>query len=185
VKTDPISLMSVCSPELNWILVFTHSLVSTILYDEHSKRSFCMFVLFYYLSPNLKKSEPTSEPNAESSPRPSNSSPNSNRVFTSLNIFSNAPMNIDEKPTCIDQCIYTKKFLIGLRPVWFSLFLFIELTVSQCRTLRRKLWSISWKNSKSTSKTTLFPIRNVLWSVANGIQLYAFSECGPRLLTVS
>jgi len=46
-----------------------------------------------------------------------NNNNNSPNRFSSLNMFSNLPINtIEEKPTNIEQCVYTKKYLIGLRP---------------------------------------------------------------------
>jgi translation initiation factor 4G len=65
-----------------------------------------------YLSASKDVAKPkvvpeTSEPEQSSSP---------NR-FSSLNMFSNLPINtIEEKPTNVEQCVYTKKYLIGLRP---------------------------------------------------------------------
>jgi hypothetical protein len=73
-----------------------------------------------------------------------------NRVFTSLNMFSNLPnSNIEEKPTNLEQCIYTKSFLVGLRPPMTSTL--PELVVNLMKEL--EIWLE--EDSNSDSKRTL------------------------------
>jgi len=60
---------------------------------------------------------PEVEQNSNTTNNNNNNNNNSPNRFSSLNMFSNLPINtIDEKPTNIEQCVYTKKYLIGLRP---------------------------------------------------------------------
>jgi len=151
----------------------------------------------------ITKPKPTQTETSEQSESPSNStspnnSNNSNRVFTSLNMLSNLPISaIEEKPTNIEQCIYTKKFLIALRPSMaitppesvitmmkeLEIWLEDESISDSKRTLIRGKWDPIVKRP-SNPKDKLEQFRSDIQLLLNKLTVEKFTPISEKLIDI-